>query len=95
MHTQIDPYARINSANTRKLDSIAYTAMTKGLGTRIGDNPKGALALLARHVFLSTSIWTTSIILPLMQASGQMRPVPVSPTPVGGSVGFALKNFSV
>jgi hypothetical protein len=31
-------------------DSIAYTAMTKGLGTRIGDNPKGAVALLARHV---------------------------------------------
>jgi hypothetical protein len=32
-------------------DSIAYTAMTKGLGTRIGDNPKNAVALLARHVF--------------------------------------------
>jgi hypothetical protein len=31
-------------------DSIAYTAMTKGLSTRIGDNPKGSVALLARHV---------------------------------------------
>jgi hypothetical protein len=31
-------------------DSIAYTAMTKGLGIRIGDNPIGAIALLARHV---------------------------------------------
>jgi hypothetical protein len=33
-------------------DSIAYTAMTKGLGTRTGDNPKGAVPILARHVKL-------------------------------------------
>jgi hypothetical protein len=31
-------------------DSIAYTAMTKALRKRIGNNPKGVAALLARHV---------------------------------------------
>jgi len=31
-------------------DSVAYTSMSKGLGTRMGDNSQGALPLLARHV---------------------------------------------